>query len=797
MMGQKISGSVQDENVRPFGANTVSLINDNDSSIIKFGATGASGQFRFAGIAAGNYLLQITHVGNQPLLLPLQVSGQDQQLPSYRMVRSTTNLGEVMVTAKKNIVEIKADKTVLNVDGIINAVGSDALALLRKSPGVMVDKDDNLSLSGKTGVQVFIDGRPTPLAGKDLADFLKSMQSSNVEAIEIITNPSAKYEAAGNPGIINIRLKKNKAFGTNGSVNAGWAIGTYPKYNAGASLNNRSRKTNIFGTYNYNHNKNKHFMNLYRNVADSIFDQRNNMLMMGDNHTYKVGMDYYVSKKSTLGVIFNGSVSDSEIQNDSRTPIMYAPTKAVSRYLLANNSNKMSRNNFNANANYRPIDTSGHELNLDADYARYDINSNQLQPNVYYDASGNNELSRIVYNMLSPTMINLYSLKADHEQNYKKGRLGLGAKISFVNTDNDFQRYNVYSNSKVLDTLRSNRFNYRENIHAVYANYNRKFTTVMLQAGLRVENTHLTGTSTGMRLAGGNYLAYDSSFTRDCTDFFPSIAVTFTKNPLSQWGLTYSRRIDRPAYQDLNPFEFKLDEYSFMRGNTNLRPQYTNSFGITHAYQYKLNSRLNYSHVQDIFTQLIDTAEISKTFISRQNLATQDIASLNVSYPFSYKNFTAFVNLNSSYSAYKANFGPDQKVNLDVFSYNVYLQNSLKIGKTITAELSGFYTSPGIWQRTFESKGMGGKDMRLQKIIFKGKGNVKASVSDVLKTMRWSGLSHFAGQVTRASGNRECRHFKLNSSHRFGNSQVKAVRQRKTALEDESKRRQGGGFGAQ
>ncbi|MBC7915897.1 MAG: TonB-dependent receptor, partial [Pyrinomonadaceae bacterium] len=636
---------------------------------------------------------------------------------------------------------------------------------------------------------------PTPLAGKDLADFLKSMQSSNVEAIEIITNPSAKYEAAGNGGIINIRLKKNKAYGTNGSVNAGWAIGTYPKYNTGISLNNRNKRTNLFGSYNYNNNKNLNNMQFYRTVADTLFDQKNIMLSRGNNQSYKAGLDYTISKKSTLGFIVTGSVSNNNMESNSRTPISYIPTNTLVKNLHADNTSLTNRDNINFNANYRYVDTSGRELNMDADVAHYNLDSDQMQPNIYYDASGQIELSRVIYNMLAPTNIDLYSFKTDYEQNFKKGKLGMGGKISYVNTDNDFRRFNVYNSGKVLDTLRSNRFDYTENINALYVNYNRPFKGFAVQLGLRAENTNLTGTSKGQKFTGIEYVSYDSTFERNYLDFFPSLAITFNKNPMSQLGFSYSRRIDRPAYQDLNPFEFKLDEYTFQKGNTNLRPQYTTSFGITHSYKYKLNTRLNYSHVKDIFSQLIDTAETSKSFISKQNLATQDIVSLNISYPFTYKKFSSFFNINSSYSVYKADFGEGREVNLDVLSYNLYVQNSLKISKTWTAELSGFYTSPSIWQGTFESKAIGGLDLGAQKTIWKGKGTVKATFTDIFKTMRWSGTSNFAGQFMRASGNWESQQFRINFSYRFGSSQVKAARQRKNALEEESKRTQGGGGG--
>ena len=793
LMAQKISGIVKDDTGKPVGGATVFLLEAKDSSTIKFAATKADGQYLFAGIAAGTFLVKTTHVGfKNKFSAPVNMAGADVTVAELLIAKNSADLSAVVVTSKKPMVEIKADKTILNVEGTINAVGSDVLELLRKSPGVMVDKDDNLSLSGKNGVKVYIDGKPSPLGGTDLADFLKSLQSSNVEAIEIITNPSAKYDAAGNAGIINIRLKKNKSFGTNGSVNAGWGMGNYPKYNAGISLNNRNKKTNLYGSYNLNDNKGLNRMQFFRSVADTIFEQKNRMINKGTNHSYKAGIDYNIDKKNTIGFNVSGNINEGATNSNSITPIYYEPSKAKVKTLVANNSSKSNRDNTNLNGNYRFADTSGRELNLDADFARYNINSNQVQPNIYFDAGGN-QTSSVIYNMIAPTIINLYSLKADYEQNFKKGKLGIGGKVSFVNTDNDFQRYNVFTNSKMLDTLRSNRFQYDENVNALYLNYNRPFKGWMLQAGVRAEQADINGHSSGYKMQSNNYVAYDSTFKRNYVDFFPSVAITFNKNPKSQLGLSYSRRIDRPAYQDLNPFEFKLDEYSFMKGNTNLRPQYSNSFGITHSYKYKLNSKINYTHVTDIFAQLTDTIELVKSFMSKQNLATQDIVSLNISYPFAYKKFSSFINFNSSYSAYKANFGQGRKVDASVFNYNLFMQNSLKFAKTWTAELSGWYSSPSIWQGTFESKAMGGLDMGLQKQVLKNKGTIKASMSDVLGTMRWKGSSNFAGQYVLASGRWESRVFKLNFSYRFGSSQVNAARQRKNALEEENKRTQGGG----
>jgi iron complex outermembrane recepter protein len=804
VVAQQITGTVKDGQGKGIEKATVSLLMGKDSSVIKLAVTAVSGKYSFAAPVAGTYLISATYVGYSPVYpAPFEVSGTAEiSLPDMMIDKTTGSLGAVTVTSKKPMVEVRADKTILNVEETINATGTDVLGLLRKSPGVLVDKDDNLSLAGKNGVKVYIDGKPTPLAGADLANYLKSIQSAQVEAIELITNPSAKYDAAGNAGIINIKLKKNKAFGTNGSVNAGYNIGVYPKYNGGINFNQRNKGINVFGDYNYSNSKVNSPFNLYRIVLDTIFNNNVDLVLGTKSHVFKTGADFFIDKKNTLGVLINGNLSENSFNNNSRTLISYKPTGVVNRVLVTNNVNNMKGNNVNFNLNYRFADTAGHELNVDGDYGLYRNKGNQLQPNFYYNPAGTTLLSQVMYRFISPTDINIYTFKADYEQNFQKGRLGFGGKTSVISTENNFQRFNVQQlnpEQKLLDLSRSNQFNYKENINALYINYNKQFKAVMFQAGVRMENTVTTGDSYGLNTDGSVNKSSKQGFERKYTDFFPSAALTFNKNPMNQWGVSYSRRIDRPAYQDLNPFEFKLDEYTFLKGNINLRPQYTNIVTLTNTYKYKLNTSLSYSHVKDVFTFLVDTTETSKSFLTRKNLATQDVVALNISYPFMYKNYTAFVNFSGNYSHYKADFGGGSRViDLDAASFNIYMQHSYKFGKKQdwTAEVSGWYNSPAIWEGAFKSKSMWTMDAGMQKNIFKGKGTFKVSVSDIFFTMKFSGYTDFAGQYSRFSGTFESRQFKTALTWRFGSNTVKAARDRKDASEEEKKRtKSSGGFG--
>jgi hypothetical protein len=796
LQAQTITGTAKDDAGKPLAGATVALVKVKDTAVVKLAVAGGNGAYSFTGIQKGDYRVMVSHIGhNNALSTPFSFDGADITAPALTATKADANLQNVTVTVRKPMVEVKADKTVLNVEGTINAAGSDALELMRKSPGVTVDQDENLSVNGKNGVQIYIDGRPTPLAGADLANFLKSTQSSQIEAIEIITNPSARFEAAGNAGIINIRMKKNKAYGTNGSVSAGYAVGIFSRYNGSFNLNHRNKAINMYGTYTHAQGANNNNMEFSRSVLDTLFNQKGRMIFDNLSHNIRLGADYTFNAKSSLGILLNGTYADPRISNFSSTPITFKPTGVVDRILVADNRSNLERHNYNVNLNYNYNGTDGKTLMLNADKGFFRNNNDQFQPNFYFAPDGRTFLRSVIVEMIAPTTIDINSAKVDYEQNFKGGKLGLGGKVSMVSTDNDFRRYDVLSSGKVLDRERSNRFTYDENINAVYANWNKAYKGVMVQAGLRVENTIAKGRSVGQKLNGSGYEEMRSGFDRNYTNLFPSAAVTFNKNPMNQWSLSFSRRIDRPAYQDLNPFEMKLDEYTFRKGNIDLRPQFTNSFEMTNIRKYRLTTKLGYSRVTDMFAPIIDTTEKSKSFMMNRNLATQDLFSLNVSYPFQHKNYSLFANVNTNYSMNRADFGVGRTIDVRAFGATVFAQNSLRFAKTWTAELSGVFVAPTVFQGTFRSKAMGGMDIGVQKQVLKGAGTVKVSGTDVLGTFRFRGTSDFAGQVTKVNMRWEATQFRINFNWRFGSTTVKAAKQRSTAAEEEAKRAQQGGGG--
>jgi hypothetical protein len=417
---------------------------------------------------------------------------------------------------------------------------------------------------------------------------------------------------------------------------------------------------------------------------------------------------------------------------------------------------------------------------------------NSYQPNNYYDKS-NNSLYSLVYRNNTPTDIDIYTTKIDVETNKWKGKLGFGAKVSFVQTKNAFNFYNVLDNNttKQRDSLllnRSNSFTYKENVNAAYVNYNRQLSAKWsLQLGFRIEQTNSEGTLT----RADGIKQKDDTVKRTYTDLFPSAAITWNVSKLHTLNLTYSRRIDRPTYQDLNPFENKLDELTYQKGNAFLQPQYTDNVELTHTFMGFLNTTLGYSHVKDYATQITDTVA-NATFIQQKNLATQQIYSFSIGSPLPIKKWwNGYVNLWYNYQLFDGYINT-KPVRVDIPGYGAYLQNSFTLGHDYTAEMSGWYNGPSVWGATWKTKPQGGIDVGVQKLLMQKKASIKLSATDIFFTAPWKAHSDFGGTVIDGGGSWESRTVRVNFTYRFGSNQIKASRQRQTGLESESKRIKGG-----
>ena len=791
VQAQSIKGVALQSDGKPADFATITLRKAVDSSIVTGAITGEDGRYELRAPDPGRYFVQLNMVGAGEKINPLfDYAGGQLELPVIQLPEKSQQLQEVTVTARRRPVEVKADKTVLNVEGTVNSTGLSALELLRKAPGVTVDNNDNVNIKGKNNVKVMIDGRDVPLDGKDLAALLKNTQAADINNIEIISNPSAKYDASGNAGIINIRLKRNKALGTNGNFGAEGIYGETLKGGANLSLNHRTKKVNLFGSYNNHYGRWHNTQNFYRRQAGSFFDQEARSYNISKWNSFRTGADWLLNDRHTLGVMVNGNFDNGSWHNKSTTKIGDLSDESVATSLLvATNDAPNTRRDLNVNLNYRFADTSGHSLNIDFDRGNYYIRGSSYQPNYYRTPDDQQELFRRVFTNRTPVDIDIYTFKADYEQRLWKGTFGLGGKIADAVTDNTFDFFNVTeNNTEVLDTTVSNRFKYHERTSAAYMNYNRMFGKKLnIQAGLRMEYTDYMGDLISYNDQNGGRVA------KDYLEWFPSAALTYSFTNKIGLNTTYSRRIDRPSYQDLNPFEFKLDELTFQRGNPRLRPQFTHSFEIAPTYNGFPVISLGYSQTKDVFTQVLatDSRNPNATFITNENIADQQNfnAAINIPTPFA-KWYDGFISITVFHSRFEAQFD-NLGFSIDEVRFtsgNIYAEQNVKLGKGWSAQLSGWYNTKGYWG-TLQSDAQGVMDFGVKKEFDHGRGQVRLRVGDLLHTARWGGLNTLTPNLyMKAGGTWEARTVTLGMSYRFGSNEVKAARQRKTGIEEENRR---------
>jgi len=792
----KITGAVKQAGNKPVEFATVTLLKAKDSSLVKGAIADINGRYEFENIQQGRYLVAANFIGmTKAFSQPFEVTGARAaiQIDPLTLAADTRNLKAVNVTAKRPFIEQRADKMVVNVENSIVAAGGTAMEVLEKAPGVTVDKDDNISLKGKNGVIIMLDGKVTNMSSQDIAQLLKNMPSNNIEQIELIANPSAKYDAAGNAGIINIKLKKNKNYGTNGSVNLGFAHGRTPKYNGGLNLNHRNGKINAYGNYNYNHRENDQRLSLYRtgtsNGRFNVFDQFNLMKNKSDYHSAKVGVDYFVAKNHTIGVMVDAAFSNWG--GPARSTTYIGNGRVVDSTLITNTENSSNWDRWAYNLNYKGVlDTTGKELNIDLDYAR---NTQDQRANILastWTSTGKDYLRGDTSRNLQPSTIDIKTVKADYTHPLKnQAKFEAGFKLSFVETDNDARFDSLRNNKWVYDANRSNHFIYKENINAGYINFHKQFKKWGVQVGLRGEQTHVKGNSLTL-----NQLNDTTYF-----NLFPSVFLSYAAGKDHQLGISYSRRIQRPSYEDLNPFEYYLDRYTIASGNPYLRPQYSNNFEITHTFKQFLITSLGYTHTKDMITQIAEagrdpvTGDTTVLKYKYLNVAKADNFNLNVSMPFPItKWWNSFTNLSVNYSMYQTVVN-NNLVDLDAAGFFGRTQHTFVLPKGFTTELTFFYVSPQISQEgLFKMRSMYAMDLGVQKQILKKKGTIKVSMNDVFNNQRFRGTFDNAGYHTAIMSKWESQQVRVNFTYRFGNTNVKAARSRKTGLEAEQNRVKGG-----
>jgi len=789
----KISGTVIDGSTKVIESATITLLRAKDSSVAKMSVADKTGKYQFENVAEGRYLVAISAVGhNKGYSEIVEVSSTTPEiaLKTIELVPQAKSIAGVTVTAKRPLIEQKAGKTVINVEASQTNTGLNALELLEKSPGVTVDNDGNISVKGKQGVMILVDGKPTYLSGPDLAALLKNMQSSNLEQIEIMTNPPAKYDAAGNSGIINIKTKKGIVKGMNGNANFGYTQGLYGRINGGVNLNYRNNKLNVFGGYNGGTYEGYNRLTIDRNLYESdkttllrSIDQVSRPHFQGNWNNVKAGLDYYFSKKTVAGFVVNTGFGNNDEDPTSNTNVRDNNGGLIYK-LISHGDNNRKSSNVTSNFNFKhTIDSTGKEITADLDYAHYKNRGRTGLTTESYDAAGVKDSKVVFLSGLLPSDINIYSAKTDYVHPFKSGlKLEAGLKTSFVNTDNNVSYLRDEGNGPAPDD-RSNHFVYKENINAAYTIFSKTIKKWEVSAGLRVENT----------VAKGHQDSNDSSFKRNYTNLFPNAGVTYNASEKNQVSVSYSRRVERPDYDDLNPFTFFLDSLTYGQGNPYLQPQFTNNFEISHTYNRFLTTTVNYTRTTDIITELLkQNTEKNITYQTKENFSQMQQWGLAMMANFPVKkwwNMNLYANIYNNH--YQGIYQSDP-VDIQITSFTANMTQSFTFGKGWAAEISGWYRSKAS-EGLLVSNPFGAVNSGLSKQILKKKATVKVGIRDIFLTQQFSGYAKYSDVDVNVKSRRDSRQFNLSFTYRFGKTNIAPERKRNGGASDEQNRVKSGG----
>ncbi|HEX4958969.1 MAG TPA: TonB-dependent receptor, partial [Lacibacter sp.] len=593
----KITLKVINSQQQPLENATAELVRAKDSVLVKTAISDKAGMAEFENIPFGTYLIRVSSTNySKQYSAALTLSADQSSVTVADMVLqpAAVQLKEIEVSGRKPFIQKLSDRIVVNVDNSVINAGSSALDVLERSPGILVDPNDNISMRGRAGVIIMIDGKPSPMNGADLVNYLRSLPANAIDRIDLITNPSSKYDAAGNAGIIDIRLKKDQRYGTNGSITAGYGQGVYPKANSGINFNTRNKKMNMFGGYNYAYRMNLNHLlldrNFYTNGNFTGRDLKDNYTKIPlDLHTARLGADFFPSKKTVVGFVVNSNFNSIRPFNNNSSKVMGANQQPLFNFNTQTKNRNRNQNivgNFNIKHTF---DSTGRELTADLDYGRFANNNFSRVATQYYKLDGSSLFPEYILDGHQDGFLRLATAKADyvHPIN-KQTKLEAGFKTSLVHTDNDARFFDMSTGIPKDDVNKTNHFYYDENINAAYLNFKKDFKKFDLQIGLRAENTNVK-----TKQEKGNIL-WDSSYTQ----LFPSAFFNYKLKEDHTLGASVSRRIDRPGYSQLNPFLFLIDVTTYATGNPSLLPQFTWSYELSYTMK-NINFTLGYSHTKN------------------------------------------------------------------------------------------------------------------------------------------------------------------------------------------------------
>jgi len=790
----KISVTIVSEQQTPLENATVELRKEKDSSLAKIAISDKNGIADFENILFGKYLLKVSLAGLAAQYSSLFELSADQPLVTVSKISlqpDTKQLSSVTVNARKPFIQKLNDRIVVNVENSIVSAGSSAMDVLERSPGVNVDQNDIISLRGRSGVIIMIDGKPTAMAGSDLANYLKGLPSAAIERIDIITNPSAKYDASGNAGIIDIHMKKDQKLGTNGTFTGGYGQGIYPKANAGTTFNYRNKKVNIFGNYNYAYRVGLNHLildrNFYNNGVYNGGDLKDNYSKSPFNtNTARIGADFFPDKKTIIGFVVNGNFNHYR-RTSSNSSIVINPQKQKASTFESLATNNDHANNVVANINFKhTFDSTGKELTADLDYGSYNSGSLTGNATKYYNLNGTMLQPDYILNGDQDGKLDFKTAKVDYTNPLKKGAKWEGGfKISFVSSDNDAKFFDVSSGTPQNDVNKTNRFFYKENNNAGYLNFSKEFKKWNIQVGLRGEQTHIK-----THQINGNVF-FDSSYFQ----LFPSAFFNYKLKEDQTLGLSLSRRIDRPGYGQLNPFLFLIDPTTYATGAPGLLPQFTWSYELSYTMK-NLNFTFGYSHTtksqniavakfKDVFPNI--PSEDNVTVQIPVNLNTSDYYGISISTPLRISKWWNMTNnADIYYQKFNGSLGTTQ-LNKGKPAADLRTNNTFTFKKGWTAELNGSVNSGGQYGFMVLDP-QWGVGAGVQKLVLKNKGTLRFNITDIFWTNLPKAVITYDNYIEKWHAYRETRVANLTFTYRFGNSKVQAARRRTTGSEEERQR---------
>lgn len=790
----RVTGKVTDSDQKGISGATVTVLNIKDSSLVKAAVTTKTGDFELEKIGEGNFILSISSAGKAQVYgqpFDLNKNKTSVELGTFELVNATQSLAGVTVTAKRPFIENKIDRTVVNVESAITSSGETALETLEKAPGVMVDNDGNISLKGKSGVIVLIDDKPTYLSAQDLANYLRSMTSSQIDQIEIMTQPPAKYDASGNSGVINIKLKKNKQVGYNGSVSASYIQARYPKTTNSVNMNYRKGSTNLFGQYTFTHWEGFNELNLDRYFGkqsdkdfDNLYDQYSHSKFKSNTHSARLGIDHSLTKKISVGASVNGVFDYSRGQSNSRSDFLNDNFDLIS-YNEAFSTNEGPWKNISTNLNFRvKLDSNSQELSGDLDYILYRRDSEQKSDNYNYNPDGSlipstdpiKKPNPYYLRGQLPGNIDIYTGKLDYSSKLRnEGRFEAGLKISYVKNDNDARYSYLLNGVPTYDSSRSNHFIYQENINAAYVNFNKQIKKWGIQVGLRGEATRVRG----------NQVIKNDRFDSSYFQLFPSIYVNYKATDKNTFGISYGRRIERPNYEDMNPFQYFLDLYTYRQGNPYLKPQISNNIELSYNYKGELNVTANFSNTLDVINDVLKQNDSTKvTFQTKENVSKRVNIGLSLNYNKTiYKWWTANVYA-SLFNNHFEGFVNEQQLSADVPTYLFNVNSQFRFGKGWGAEVSGFYRSEVLVSGTIVGRPMGVLSFGFSKQVLKNKGSIRLNIRDPFWFQKFSGYTEYGNINTYIHSQWDNRRVGITFTYRFSKGKDQPqVRQRSTSEE--------------